>query len=319
MNNTVLKCWLPVFISLLVSCNKTNAPEQTQATVKRYDVYKGELNVSCDAGLEPIMKQQAVVFQFLNDSVSCNIHYGSEKQMFADFRSKKTNLMLLSRALATTEVNDFKNIDTIYIRELPIAYDAVALIASKDFDDSRLTVEQLKKYFSPTTSGANAPGLVFENQNSSVVRYVINLLGYQEKVSPNVYAMQSVEEVIDYVSKNKNAIGFVTYNRLSDADDPRVKVLLEPIKILSLSVKNKAGEERRVSANQSDIAAGDYPFIRTIHAVTRYTYADNMELLFMGFLSREKGAKIFLKAGLIPVKTPEREIIVNADGIKGSN
>ncbi len=316
MSKAILSYLIILFAFSLVSCNQSKPPAQLETTVTKYDVYKGVLNVSCDAGLEPIIKQQTEVFQYLHDSVRCNVLYSSEKEMFADFRSKKTNVMLLSRALATTEVNDFKNIDTIYIRELPIAYDAVALIASKDFDDSRLTVEQVKQYFSPSASAGNSPRLVFENQNSTVVRYVLNSLGYHEKVSSNVYAMQSADEVIAYVTDNKNALGFIPYNRLSDTDDPRVKLLLERIKILSLTVKIKDGEERRVSANQSDIAAGDYPFIRTIHAVTRYTYTDNLELLFMGFLSREKGAKIFLKAGLIPVKTPEREIIVNDNGIK---
>ena len=55
-----------------------------------------------------------------------------------------------------------------------------------------------------------------------------------------------------------------------------------------------------------------------MNAVTRYTYEDNLELLLVGFLSREKGAKIFLKAGLIPVKMPERTIVVNESEVTGS-
>lgn len=121
----------------------------------------------------------------------------------------------------------------------------------------------------------------------------MNTLGYKEKISPNVFAVQSVSEVIEYVSQNKNAIGFIPFNAVSDTDDGRVKKILENVKILSLRAKSKDGETLRVSANQSDIAAGDYPLIRTVNAVTRYTYEDNLELLLVGFLSREKGAKIF--------------------------
>jgi phosphate transport system substrate-binding protein len=147
---------------------------------------------------------------------------------------------------------------------------------------------------------------------------VLNKLGYQEKVSPNVYALQSVNEVIDYVSQNKNVIGFIPFNTISDSDDMRVKETLKRIKILSLRAKNKEGDIVRVSANQSDIAEGDYPLIRTLNTVTRSTSDDNLELLLVTFLSKAKGAKIFLKAGLIPVTIPEREVIVNESEVSGS-
>ena len=225
---------------------------------------------------------------------------------------------MLSRKLEQSELNDFKNLDTIYVREQPVAYDAVALIGNKDFDDKDLDMGTLQKYFDPKNVSATTPKLIFENQHSSTVRFVLNALGYKEKVSPNVFAQQSVQELIEYVTKNKNAIGFIPYNLIADTDDDKVKKILEQIKILSLRAKNKEGETLRVSANQSDIATGDYPLIRTLNVITRFTYDDNLELLFVNFLAREKGAKIFLKAGLIPVKMPERDIIVNESEVKGS-
>ncbi len=303
---------------LVVSCShkKDEAKKQNKAT--RYTSYAGALNVSADSGLENILKQQEQIFEFTYDSVLVNIQYKNEKEIFEDFRTKKSTAILLARSLEQTEVNDFKNFDTIYTREIPVAYDAVALIGHPKFDDKQLDVEVLKKYFSPQTGKDGSPKLVFESQQSSVVKYVLGVLGYKDKVSSNVYALQSAQEVIDYVSKTENAIGFVPYNLLSDADDSRVKEILKQVKILSLRVKNSEGIERIVSANQSDIAASDYPLIRTWNAITRYTYSDNLEMLFLTFLSKERAAKIFLKAGLVPVKTPEREIIVNNKPIETS-
>ncbi len=311
-----VSCLLSIVFSFSSCTQKKSAEEAKQDS--RFKIYKGVLNVDVDMGLEQILKQQEEVFDFLNDSVQSNFTYKNEKEMFEDFKNKKATLLILSRELEKSEVNDLRNLDTIYVRQLPVAYDAVALIGSNDFDDQRLDFALLQKYFDPKNSAAAYPKLVFENQHSSTVQFVLNKLGYKEKVSPNVYALQSVNEVIDYVSQNKNVIGFIPFNTISDSEDMRVKETLKRIKILSLRAKNKEGDIVRVSANQSDIAEGDYPLIRTLNTVTRSTSDDNLELLLVTFLSKAKGAKIFLKAGLIPVTIPEREIIVNESEVSGS-
>lgn len=310
-----------VAIALLLSVSackhNTTAKDTEDQENTRYTTYKGTLNMDADAGLQSIMRQQVEVFDYLYDSVETNIAYKSEKEMLEDFKTRKAKLLILSRALTPAEIESFKVNDTIYIRQQPVAYDAVAIIGNKNFDDSKLDLAGLKAYFDPNKSATRqSPELVFEKESSGTVRFVLDTLGYKEKVSPNMYALQSANDVINYVADSKNAIGFIPYNLISDGDDDRVKKILERIKILSLRAKTSDGQAIRVSANQSDIAVGDYPLIRTLNAVTHYTYKDNLELLMIGFLTREKGAKIFLKAGLMPVKMPEREINVNEGPLK---
>lgn len=319
MNRRNSIIYLTLFLLFLLgsSCSQRKSSEEAKQE-SRFKIYKGQLNVDVDAGLEPIIKEQKEVFDYFYDNVQSHFFYKNEKEMLEDFKSKKATVLLLSRELEKSEANDLRNLDTIYIRQLPVAYDAVALIADKSFDDTNLDMEVLKKYFEPKNVSSSNPKLIFENQNASSVRFILNKLGYKESVSPNVFAAQSAYDVIDYVSKNKNAIGFIPYNMVSDTDDDRVKGILERIKILSLRAKNEAGQVVRVSANQSDIAEGIYPLIRTVNTVTRNTSDDNLELLLVSFLSKEKGAKIFLKAGLMPVKMPEREINVNEGPVKGS-
>jgi phosphate transport system substrate-binding protein len=180
-------------------------------------------------------------------------------------------------------------------------------------------MDKLKSYFNPNADTSKSLRMVFDGQNSSTVAYVLSTLGYKDKVSPNVYAMHSVDEVIDYIEKNDMAIGFVPFSFVSDTDDDRVKKALKRIKILSLRTIDKEGEEIEVSANQSDIALGAYPLIRQINVVSRFSYSDNLQWLFMNFLYKERGARIFLKDGLIPARMPPREINVNMDGYKGAN
>lgn len=303
---------------LVAGCKQNNNTGNTAPARTKYTTYSGNLSVVADTGLQYIIRQQQEIFDYMYDSVQTTFTYKNEKEMFADFKAKKATVMILSRKLEQAEINDLKNLDTIYVRELPVAYDAVALIAAKGFDDSKLDMELLKQYFNPANTSATNPKLVFDGRESSTVMFVVNKLGYKEKVSPNVFALQSAQEVISYVASNKNVIGFIPYNLIADTDDDRVKNTLKSIKILSLRAKDSEGKEIRVSANQSDIAVGDYPLIRTVNTVTRYTYEDNLELLLVKFLSREKGAKIFLKAGLMPVKVPERDIIVNESEVTGT-
>lgn len=304
---------LPLLIAwsvvVLVSCSSPKTKEEA-IQQSRYRTYKGTLHIVADEGLEPIIKQEMEVFSFLYDSVTVNIEYKTEKEILQNFKEKKTTLIILSRKLDAAEINSLRTQDTLYVREQPIAYDAVAMIGAKDFDGSRLDIDTLKKYFSTKHSNSDSPKMVFENQNSSTVLFVLNQLGYRQPVSTNVYAVKTTQELLEYVADNNDAIGFVPYNLISDRESIAAKNILEKVKILSLRSKTEKGEEVRTSANQSDIATGSYPLIRTINTVTRFTYEDNLESLMVNFLLKSKGAKIFLKAGLIPVRMPEREIIV---------
>lgn len=316
MNKRIIPFYLLISTVFYSGCSRVSSDTSSQTNVTKYDTYKGDLNVVCDAGLEPIIKQQVEIFSYLYDSIHLKIAYKDEKDVIDDFRLKNTNLVILSRALEQSEVSSLKENDTIYTREMPLAFDAVALITNKNFSDSSISLPILKSYFEASADSLNGIRLIFDSESSSAVKFVMKNLGYSEKVHKNVFALKTIDDVINYVSQSKNAIGFIPYNRISDTDNPSIKELLKRIKVLSLALNGRKGERLYVSANQSDIAVGDYPLTRTITAVTRYTYTDNLELLFMGFLTREKGAKIFLKAGLIPVKMPEREIIVNETGLK---
>jgi len=317
------KAWLPnillypslAVILLISSCSAKRS--QTGQNTGRNKIYIGQLSIDADPALKSIISQEQFIFQSYHDSVQVTIEYKDEAAMFDDFRNKRVALLILSRMLTDKEKESLKNVDTIYTRELNVAYDAVALIGNKEFNDNTLTMDGLRADFNPkNTSKANdLPRMVFDKQNTSIVKYVLNLLGYTDQVSSNVYAVNSPTDVIDYVQGNKDAIGFIPYAIVSDRDDDSVKTLLNRIKILSLPAKYDSGRMVRTSANQSDIATGIYPLIRSINTVARYGYRDDLDLLFVNFLDKEKGARIFLKAGYVPNRIPEREINVNTDSL----
>jgi len=309
---------LMVLVLLLSSCSQ-NKPTPEQLNIGRDKIYKGQLNIDADASLESIMKQQLEVFQYLNDSINIHVAYKHETEMLDDLINRKAGVLVLCRNLSKQEQDNLKTRDTLYVREVKIAYDAVALIGNLKFNDSKLDMNALKEYFDPANKSAVLPRMVFDDKGSSAVNYVLNLLGYNGQVSSRVSAVKSPLEVIDYVAGNDNAIGFIPFNFISDESEHRVKEIFKRIKVLSLRTKNQEAKEIRVSANQSDIVTGDYPLIRTIHTEMRYSFEDSNEWNFVNFLFKEKGQRIFLRAGLIPATMPQRDIEVNTDGLKRSN
>jgi phosphate transport system substrate-binding protein len=307
-----------VFILLaLASCSQRQSKQQQ--TAARFKTYKGTVNVFVDAGFETVMQQEKEVFEFHYDSVTANLQYMDEPGVINAYRQKRTGVMILDHELDSITVQNLQKNDTLFIRQLPVAYDAVALVANPGFDDSELDSVTLQKYFDPHTQGKNTPALVFDKQSTGLIRFMVKKLGLGSSISPNLFAVATTDDVISYVQQNKNAIGFVPFNYMSDTNNEKVKRIYDRIKVLSLRAKTQKGEAIRVSANQSDIAEGIYPFIRPIVAITHYGYDDDLEWLFVYFIHRDKGSKVFLKHGLIPAKRTEREINVNTDGLKARN
>jgi phosphate transport system substrate-binding protein len=240
--------------------------------------------------------------------------YANEAILFDKFRKREVGVVIIPRQLSASEIARFKEKDTIYVRQIQLAYDAIALVGNKNGKSPQLSIDWLKQNFSPSFKSSSIK-LVFDRTNESVLKNTLDLLGYTDKVSPNVYAVNSLDEVINYVAANKDAIGFIPYSYISDTDEERVRAILDRIKLLSLSVKDKEGKDRQASANQADIAEGIYPLTQNISALSRFSYSDNLEWLFMNFMFREKGARIFLKGGFVPAKIPERAINVNPNPV----
>jgi phosphate transport system substrate-binding protein len=302
---------------LLASCvqQAEKKPISTnEKNIGREKYYAGKLAIGVDTSIAPIIKQQTEIFTFINDSVQLEETYANEAILFDKFRKREVGVVIIPRQLSASEIARFKEKDTIYVRQIQLAYDAIALVGNKNGKSPQLSIDWLKQNFSPSFKSSSIK-LVFDRTNESVLKNTLDLLGYTDKVSPNVYAVNSLDEVINYVAANKDAIGFIPYSYISDTDEERVRAILDRIKLLSLSVKDKEGKDRQASANQADIAEGIYPLTQNISALSRFSYSDNLEWLFMNFMFREKGARIFLKGGFVPAKIPERAINVNPNPV----
>jgi phosphate transport system substrate-binding protein len=139
---------------------------------------------------------------------------------------------------------------------------------------------------------------VFDNPNSSLVRYLKNLSGNQELKQKNIYALSSSKEVIKYVSTHPNSIGITGFSWLNDPDKDYAEAV-DKVKIVG------------VKDEDSKIAPNVYfkPSQTTlVQHIIDCTGRKGLGSGFASFLSSERGQRIILKSGLLPDSIPQREI-----------
>ena len=147
--------------------------------------------------------------------------------------------------------------------------------------------------------------VVFDNFKSGNPRY------FQEKFGltsfpPTCMAAQSNSEVISYVEKNKNAIGVISVNWISDRADTVSHNFLKRFKVVGIALEGDNDPATKFYRPfQGYIAEGSYPFTRDVYCINRQSYS-GLAGGFSSFIAGEKGQFIVLHSGLVPAAMPVR-------------
>jgi phosphate transport system substrate-binding protein len=149
--------------------------------------------------------------------------------------------------------------------------------------------------------------IVFDNPNSSLVRYLKNLSGNQELKQKNIYALSSSKEVIKYVSTHPNSIGITGFSWLNDPDKDYAEAV-DKVKIVGVKDENsKIAPNEYFKPSQTTLVQHTYPLSRSLYIID-CTGRKGLGSGFASFLSSERGQRIILKSGLLPDSIPQREI-----------
>ena len=285
---------------LLVSC------QQNKTEVQSYT--SGKEKILVDESFAPIVEDQAFVFESTYDNAKLNLLMKSENELINLFLEDSAQVAILSRLLTPGERKHFEN-KKIEIRINRFAVDGIALITHKSSKDSTATVEDIIKVLKGESS--RIVSLVFDNANSSTVRYFKELASVEKLPAKGVYALKSNTDVIKYVYDNPGAIGVVGVNWMVQ---PPVELEKEVDALKILGVKNlkgKPGSDGFYKPDQNDIALELYPLIRSLYIINCEGGA-GLGTGFASFIAGERGQRIVLKSGLLPDSIPSREInIIN--------
>jgi phosphate transport system substrate-binding protein len=290
------KYLLPVFLLVIVACGRKKVEEKQAETTQM-----GKTTIAVDESFQPIVDEEASIFEYLNEQADLNMIYGTENKVVELLLNDSIRLAILSRELSAAE----KKILTD--RTLPadinrFAIDAVTLIVNNASVDTLITVSELKKMLNGKAKTDR--NIVFDNPNSSLVRYLKGFANTIDLKGRNIYALKDNKEVIKYVSEHENSIGITGFSWLNDPDKDYADAVS---KVKIVAVKDDSKKTDYFKPSQATLALKQYPLTRNLYIVNS-TGKMGLGTGFAYFILSDRGQRIILQSGILPDSIPTREI-----------
>lgn len=273
----------------------------------------GNILVLADESYKPIMDTQAYVFKSIYKRARISLQFIPQEDAYLRLLRDTVRFIVVCREPDGYEKSVFDSLK-IRPRITPLASEGVALVVNKDFPDSTISLDDLRKIFHKPgilwneleTENPKLPvKVVFDNPKSANAYYLKNLLlEKNEQIGANCFALSSNPEVIDYVQKHVGTIGVISVNWISDRDDPAVEGFLKKVKLMGVA---EADGMEYYRPYQAYLALNKYPLIRKMLAVSREPRA-GLGTGFVSFMAGEKGQRMMLKSGMVPIQAPIRLI-----------
>lgn len=287
-----------LFVIALASCQTKQAEKESYTS--------GREQILVDESFAPIIEDQSFLFQSTYPKAKIDLVLKSEIELLNLFLSDSIQVAIISRLLEEDERKHFES-KNIKIRVNRFAIDGIALISHNSSKYVNVDVLDIIKILKGEPSALQS--LVFDNANSSTVRYFKDLASIDKLPSTGIYALKSNADVIKYVNDNLGSIGVVGVNWMVQ---PPVELesIVADLKILGVkNVAGQPGSDAYYKPNQNDIALGMYPLTRSLYVVNCEGGA-GLGTGFASFIAGERGQRIVLKSGLLPDSIPSREINV---------
>lgn len=294
---------LITIVSFITGCNQGGSTTDTPTT--------GSITISVDETYKPLIESEVNTFDSIYKYAKINVQYKPEADVFNDLMNDTIRVIIAPRKFNKEELDQFKKWE-IVPRETKIAYDGVALIGSKDLRDTSFTIEKIKSLLSgiDIENSLKNTKIVFDNTNSSTLRFLSEKTGVK-KFSTNCFALNSNQSVLNYIAKEKNTIGIIGVNWISDPHDTTNLNFLKTIKVLGIK-SEKDGETYK--PYQAYIAEKIYPLYREVFVLSKEPY-NGLGTGFSAFLASERGQRIVLKFGLVPATMPIRLVELNNESL----
>jgi phosphate transport system substrate-binding protein len=270
----------------------------------------GKLKIYCDEGLFLHAKNQARTFEGQYPKASIEVISCLEDEAVNALFNDSCKVIFIAREFNENEKKAFAS-KAMNPPFSIVAFDGVALITNQNTPLAKISVKQVEEMLTMPVFLADSMDhktpirAVFDNSNSSVSHYLQTEVCKGKAFSQNCSAVNCTDEVLEYLAKTPNTIGFIDFARLSDADDPAYKEWMKKLKFIPLG----NGNGLFVDPSQSSFKTMEYPFTRKVYL---YRQAPEFSLAkgFQAFVAGPKGQMTFLKQGLLPFKQQERNIEV---------
>jgi ABC-type phosphate transport system substrate-binding protein len=280
---------------LLSGCGNGNSgkkiPQETPTS--------GTIHISADESFKPVLDSEVKVFESSFPDVKLIVHYVSEAECFRDLMADSTRMIIVTRGLNKEEEKFY--LDSIHYVPIygKLAYDAIAVVVNNKAKDTIFSMDNIRDLLSgqsnmkwqPVMDGVSA---------TSTVRYAIDSILKGKPLGKNVMAAKSSEGVIDYVSKNPDAIGFIGVEWIGNTEDPEQMEFLQKVKVAAIKCE-VCPNDTYVEPYQANIAMKRYPMVRGLYYILKEDFK-GVGNNFVNFLQFERGQLIFRRAYLMPAR-----------------
>lgn len=304
-----------IIAMVCISCNSNSKKDRHSDTPTT-----GSIQISVDETFQPIIESEIPVFEGIYQQAKIKAVYEPEVDAFNNLIKDSVRLIIVSRELSLKEREFFAS-KQFLPKQVQIALDGIAIITHNTNPDTLLTMEQLKqillgnittwKKINPK-SKLGPLKVVFDNKNSSTVRFVVDSITHTGHLGSNLAALEHNKDVLEYVKKTPNSIGLIGVSWISDPADSTALTFLKTVKVMSISREDIAEEKNSFPPFQAYINDGRYPLTRSVWMINSDPHI-GLAAGFLSFVSSVRGQRIILKTGVMPSTMPVRVVKLKDD------
>jgi phosphate transport system substrate-binding protein len=237
----------------------------------------------------PLTQAEAEDFMIENKNMRVTVIGGGSGVGFAALIDGEVPIAMASREIKESEMQKAqqRGINPV---EHTIAWDGIAVVVNPDNPVSQLTYEQLQGIYDGNISnwkdvgGENrAIAVITRDSSSGTYEYFKEEILVDREYRPDALAQPATGGIVQEVSRNKGAIGYIGFAYL---DDSTKAVALD-------------GGEGFVEATEENILSGEYPLSRPLYY---YTNGEPQGAVkeFVDFVMSPTGQAIVSEIGYFP-------------------
>jgi phosphate transport system substrate-binding protein len=307
-----MRLFPPLLLALFLATSFVGCPESRQEV----STTRGSATVECDESIYPVMKVLGEDFE--NQYPESKIHIRSLecREAIANFINDSVRVIVSARPFNKEERDVIATLK-IEVKEFKVALDAIAVIVRKENPVTKLRTTELDSIFTGTMTrwpGKNGGiiDVVIGGVNSSTNEVFRNTILGGKPFALSATPTSASGELVNYVTKTKNAIGIVGISWLKGGiNDLSVVAVANPFE----RPDTTQPPGHYYSPAQANIYRKYYPLSRDVYMYTREWKRD-VGYGFIAYVSSVAGQKIFLNNGLVPATMPVRLVELTSYQVK---
>ena len=297
-----------IYIVLGVTCFLVSCGGNTSKQTKEDYL---TVEVACDETFRPIIEQELNAFHAKYPEAILDTAFMSETQAIQLFLEDSFRMVITTRPITESEKAYILDQHKLTVESQPIAHDAIALILHLSNKDSLLSIHDIKRIVTgqysrweqlPHSQSQGNIELVFDNENSSTVRFIRDSICEGKELKGTLKTAKSNQNVINYVARTPNAIGIIGVDWLRNPSDSTNLSFDSHVRVARVSHSSAAEYGNSFQPLQYYIATGDYPLVRKLFISSTEPYMQALNRNFYHYLTDTEGQLIITKSSqLLPI------------------